>query len=40
MHYLQDVMKQGDPALVGLGLGELQQRTDLETLRVACVASL
>lgn len=33
-------MKQGDAALVGLGLGELQQRVDLETHSIPCVTSL
>lgn len=33
-------MKQGDAALVGLGLGELQQRVDLETHSVPRVTSL
>lgn len=33
-------MKQGDAALVGLGLGEFQQRVDLETHSVPCVTSL
>lgn len=38
--YLQDVMKQRNAALVGLGLRELEQRADLEPLGVPCVASL
>lgn len=38
--YLQDVMEQSDAALVGLGLGELQQGADLETLSVPGVTSL
>ena len=38
--YLQDVMKQRDAALVGLGLCELEQRADLEPLSVPCVTSL
>lgn len=38
--YLQDVMKQRNAALVGLGLGELEQRADLEPLSVPCVTSL
>lgn len=33
-------MKQGDAALVGLGLGELQQRVDLETHSIPRVTSL
>lgn len=33
-------MKQGDAALVGLGLSELQQRVDLETHSIPRVASL
>lgn len=38
--YLQDVMKQRNAALVGLGLCELEQRADLEPLSVPCVTSL
>lgn len=38
--YLQDVMKQGNAALVGLGLCELEQRAELEPLCVPCVTSL
>lgn len=38
--YLQDVMKQRDAALVGLGLCKLEQRADLEPLCVPCVTSL
>lgn len=38
--YLQDVMEQRDAALVGLGLGELEERTDLEPLCVPCVTPL
>lgn len=33
-------MKQGDAALVGLGLGEFQQRVDLETHSIPRVTSL
>lgn len=38
--YLQDVMEQRNAALVGLGLGELEQRADLEPLCVPCVTPL
>lgn len=38
--YLQDVMKQCNAALVGLGLRKLEQRADLEPLCVPCVTSL
>lgn len=38
--YLQEVMKQRDAALVGLGLSELEQRADLEPLGVPRVTSL
>lgn len=38
--YLQDVMKQRDAALVGLGLCKLEQRANLEPLSVPCVTSL
>jgi len=38
--YLQDVMKQRDAALVGLGLRELEQGADLEPLGVPRVTSL
>ena len=38
--YLQDVMKQCNTALVGLGLCKLEQRADLEPLSVPCVTSL
>lgn len=38
--YLQDVMEQGDAALVGFGLCELQQGVDLETHSIPRVTSL
>lgn len=38
--YLQDVMQQGNAALVGLGLRELQQRANLETHSIPSVAPL
>lgn len=38
--YLQDVMKQRNAALVGLGLCKLEQRAELESLSVSCVTSL
>lgn len=38
--YLQDVMKQRNAALVGLGLCKLEQRADLEPLGIPCVTSL
>ena len=38
--YLQDVMKQRNAALVGLGFRELEQRADLEPLGVPRVTPL
>lgn len=38
--HLQDVVKQRNAALVGLGLCKLEQRADLEALCVPCVTSL
>ena len=38
--YLQDVMKQRNAALVGLGLCEFEQRADLEPCSVPRVTSL
>lgn len=38
--YLQDVVQQGNAALVGLGLCEFQQRVNLEAHGVARVTSL